>query len=42
VFDGICFTSTVYRWMLKSYVSQVAPLANSVSHPRDLATAAAG
>jgi predicted GNAT family N-acyltransferase len=24
VFDGVCFTGTVYRWMLKSYVSHVS------------------
>jgi hypothetical protein len=42
VFDGVCFTGTVYRWMLKSYVSPDATAANSVSRPRDLATAAAG
>jgi heme oxygenase-like protein len=39
VFDGVCFTGTVYRWMLKSYVSPDATAANSVSRPRDLATA---
>jgi hypothetical protein len=34
VFDAVCFTGTVYRWMLSSYVS---PAANS----NDLAAAAA-
>ena len=41
-FDGACFTSTVYRWMLKSYLSPVETVANSASHPRHLATEAAG
>jgi hypothetical protein len=40
VFEGVCFTSTVYRWMLKSYVSQVGSAANSISRPHNLATSA--
>jgi hypothetical protein len=38
VFDGVCFTSTAYRWMLRSYVSHDGSVANSFPQ-RDLATA---
>jgi Iron-containing redox enzyme len=37
VFDSILFTSTVYRWMLKSYVSRVGSAANSMSPSHDRA-----
>lgn len=39
VFESVCFTSTVYRWMLESYVSHDESAANSISRPHDLATA---
>jgi hypothetical protein len=39
VFESVCFTSTVYRWMLESYVSHDKSAANSISRPHDLATA---
>jgi hypothetical protein len=34
VFDAVCFTGTIYRWMLSSYVS-------SAANSNDLAAAAA-
>jgi hypothetical protein len=39
VFESVCFTSTVYRWMLESYVSHDESAANSISRALDLATA---
>jgi hypothetical protein len=42
VFESVCFTSTVYRWMLESYVSRDESAANSISRPHSLATAPVG
>jgi hypothetical protein len=39
VFESVCFTSTVYRWMLESYVSRDESAANSISRPHSLAPA---
>jgi predicted GNAT family N-acyltransferase len=39
VFDGVCFTSTAYRWMLQSYLTQDVSTPKSAPRVRDLAMA---